>query len=308
MVNHRRILMMSSANNDSSRRAAHNGWVAAMPATFIFLWSSGFIGAKYGLPYAEPFTFLGFRFLIVIVLMLLISFFTRAPWPTDAVTFFHIAVAGLLVHATYLAGVFSSVYHGLPVGILALITGLQPVLTGVFARHLLGEKVIRRQWIGIALGFLGVFLVVFDKLSVSEGDFTGIMFAGIALTGITGGTLYQKKYGGVMDLRSGSVIQFSASAIAIWILAWLFESMKVQWTGEFVFALSWLVLILSIGAISLLMLLIRKGAASKVASLFYLVPPVTALMSFAIFGETLGLIELTGMTIAVAGVALVTKA
>ena len=300
--------MTPSTDNDSPRHVAQNRWVAPMPATFVLLWSSGFIGAKYGLPYAEPFTFLGYRFIVVIILMLLICLLTRTPWPSDGRMFFHIAVAGLLVHATYLAGVFSSVYHGLPVGILALITGLQPVLTAVFARHLLGEKVIPRQWIGIALGFVGVFLVLFNKLSVSEGNLTGICFAGVALIGITAGTLYQKKFGGAMDLRTGAVIQFSASAVVIWILAWLFESMEVQWTAEFVFALSWLVVILSIGAISLLMLLIRRGAASKVASLFYLVPPVTALMSFFIFGEVLGWLQLAGMTTAVAGVALVTKA
>jgi len=300
--------MTSSVNSDSSRRAAPNGWVAAMPATFVFLWSSGFIGAKYGLPYAEPFTFLGYRFIVVIILMLAMCLLTRAPWPSEGRMFFHIAVGGLLVHATYLAGVFSSVYHGLPVGILALITGLQPVLTALFARHLLGEKVILRQWVGIAFGFVGVFLVMFNKLSVSEGSLTGICFAGVALIGITAGTLYQKRFGGAMDLRTGAVIQFSASAIVIWFLAWSFESMEVEWTGEFVFSLLWLVLILSIGAISLLMLLIRRGATSKVASLFYLVPPVTALMSFAIFGETLGWIEVAGMATAVAGVALVTRA
>jgi drug/metabolite transporter (DMT)-like permease len=278
-----------------------------MPATFVFLWSSGFIGAKYGLPYAEPFTFLGYRFIAVIILMLAICLLTRAPWPPNRRMFFHIGVAGLLVHATYLGGVFSSVYYGLPVGILALITGLQPALTAMFARPLLREEVLPRQWVGIALGFIGVFLVLFNKLSVSEGSLTGICFAGVALIGITAGTIYQKKFGGAMDLRTGAVIQFSASAVVIWICAWFFESMHVQWTGEFIFALSWLVLVLSIGAISLLMVLIRRGAASKVASLFYLVPPVTALMSFFIFGETLGWIELSGMAAAVVGVALVTR-
>ncbi len=278
-----------------------------MPATFVFLWSTGFIGAKYGIPYAEPFTFLSVRFSIVIALMLLVCLITRAPWPNSLKATLHIAIAGALVNATYLGGVFASVHHGLPVGISALVPGLQPVLTAMFARHLLGETVNRRQWIGIVIGFIGVMLVVANKIGGPDSNLTGIWFAVVALLGITAGTLYQKKYCGTMDLRSGSVIQFSSSLIIVFLLAVSFESMNVQWTGEFIFALFWLVVVMSVGAISLLMVLIRRGAASKVASLFYLVPPTTALMGFFFFDEALGSLELIGMAAVVTGVALVTR-
>ena len=282
-------------------------WIAAMPATFVFLWSSGFIGAKYGLPYVEPFTFLGIRFVTVAALMLLICFITRAPWPKDRIAFLHVAVCGLLVQATYLGGVFTSIHHGLPTGISALIPGLQPILTAFFARYVLNEILAPRQWLGVVLGFLGVVLVVANKLSLSGDLIASILLAGVSLIGITAGTLYQKKYGGEMDLRSGSVIQFGASAVVMWAFAFTFESREIQWTGEFIFAMFWLVFVMSIGAISLLMLLIRKGAVAKVASLFYLVPPVTAIMGFLMFGETLGFTELAGFAVTVVGVALVTR-
>ena len=282
-------------------------WVAAMPATFVFLWSSGFVGAKYGLPYVEPFTFLGVRFVAVVALMLMICLVTRAPWPKDWISFIHYAICGLLVQATYLGGVFTSIDHGLPAGISALIPGLNPVLTAFFARYVLDEKLSARQWFGVALGFVGVVLVVANKLSLSGDLVAGMLLSGVSLIGITGGTLYQKKYCGPMDLRSGSVIQFSASAIVVWALAFAFETREIQWSNELFFALFWLVFVMSIGAISLLMLLIRKGAATKVGSLFYLVPPVTAVMGFLMFGETLGVTELVGFAATVAGVALVTR-
>jgi len=297
----------NSKSQSGNHKPAANYWVAAMPAMFVFLWSTGFIGAKFGMPYTEPFTFLSARFLLVVGLMLLLSVVTKAPWPTSIMATLHIAIAGALVNAVYLGGVFASLHHGLPVGITALITGLQPILTAIFAVHLLGESVSQRQWLGIAIGFIGVVLVVAPKVGGPDSNLTGLWLAVIALFGITAGTLYQKKFCAEMDLRSGSVIQFSCSLIIISLLAVYFETLEIQWTGEFVFALFWLVFILSIGAISLLMVLIRRGAAAKVASLFYLVPPVTALMSFFIFDEALGLTELIGMAAVVAGVALVTR-
>jgi drug/metabolite transporter (DMT)-like permease len=298
---------MSDSRQNNTQKIGANYWIVAMPAAFVFLWSTGFIGAKYGMPYAEPFTFLSARFVIVIALMLGLSIITKAPWPKDVKTVMHIAIAGALVNAMYLGGVFSSVHDGLPVGISALITGLQPVLTAMFASRLLGETVTKRQWLGIVLGFIGVVMVVANKISGPEANLTGILFAVIALFGITAGTLYQKKYCAAMDLRSGSVIQFSSSLVIIFLLAIFFEPLQIQWSGEFIFSLFWLVVVLSVGAISLLTLLIRRGAASKVASLFYLVPPVTALMSFFIFDEALGPFELIGMAAVVAGVALVTR-
>ena len=215
------------------------------PFLFVFLWSTGFIGAKYGLPYAEPLSFLLTRYGFVIALMLLIALATRAPWPKQPAQWLHIGISGVLVHAIYLGGVFVAIKHGLPAGVTALVVGMQPLLTAFGAGWLLGEKVSGRQWGGLALGFVGVGLVVSGKF----GDAAlGPMLipALIALLGITAGTLYQKRFCAKFDLRSGSVIQFVPTAVVTAIAIALFEDFRIEWTGQFVFALGWLVLVLSI--------------------------------------------------------------
>ncbi len=282
-------------------------WIAAAPVLFVLLWSTGFIGAKLGLPHAEPFTFLLWRFVIVTALMAAVSVATRAPWPDTWAQAGRIAVTGLLVQGTYLGGIFASIHAGLPAAVAALIGGLQPLLTAIAAGPFLGERVTGRQWAGLVLGLGGVTLVLGDRITLEGTGLAGIAFAFVALFGITAGTLYQKRHGEGMDLRTGSVIQFAACIVPAAVLAVWLETMEVAWTGEFVFALAWLVLALSLGAISLLMLLIRRGAAAKVASLFYLVPPVTAVLAYFIFGETLSVVALGGMAVAVVGVALVTR-
>ena len=280
-------------------------WIAAMPALFVFLWATGFIGGKYGAPYAEPFTFLGWRFSIVLALFVAISLVMRAPWPRSWALAGHIAVSGVLVHAVYVGGVFSSLKLGLSTGVSALIVGMQPVLTAIIAVWLLKERVRPRQWLGLALGFAGLVLVVGGKIGAAE--LNSVWPSVVALLGITIGTLYQKRYCTSMDLRTGSVIQFAASSAAMWLLAFAFETREVEWSPHFIFALGWLVIVLSLGAISLLMALIRRGVASKVASLFYLTPPITAVMGYLMFGEQLGLAELVGMGVAASGVYLVIK-
>lgn len=278
----------------------------AYPLLFVFLWSTGFIGAKFGLPYAEPLSFLLTRYGLVIGLMLAIALIMRAPWPKDPAQWLHIGVSGVLVHAFYLGGVFVAIAHGLPAGITALVVGMQPLLTACSAGWLLGEKVSARQWGGLALGFVGVGLVVSGKF----GDAAlGPMLwpAVVALLAITAGTLYQKRFCASFDLRTGSVIQFVPTAIVTAIAVALFEDYRIDWTGEFLFALGWLVLVLSLGAISLLNLLIRSGSAVNVASLFYLTPPTTALIAWAVFGETLAPVAVVGMAVAVAGVWLVAR-
>ncbi len=278
-----------------------------MPAVFVFLWSTGFIGAKFGLPFAEPFSFLAVRMAIVAVLLNLIALAFKAPWPKNLRSVLHVAVAGLLVQGAYLGGVFASIDAGLSAGLSALIVGLQPALTACVVGPLLKERVTPRQWLGVLLGFVGVVLVVANRIEVGGGAWTGIGLAAIALLGITAGTLYQKRFCADMDLRSGSAIQFTVTCLAMTGLAFALESREIQWTGEFVFAVAWLVVVLSLGAVTLLYILIKRGAAAKVASLFYLVPPVTALMAFFLFDERLGAQELIGMGIVVAGVALVTR-
>ncbi|MBL4614739.1 MAG: DMT family transporter [Magnetovibrio sp.] len=278
-----------------------------MPAMFVLLWSTGFIGAKLGLPYAEPFTFLFLRFVILTIILSLVAVAFRAPWPRSWAELGHLSLVGLLVHGAYLGGVFSAIYAGVPAGIAALIVGLQPLLTGVGAGLFLGENVTRRQWLGLGLGLVGVVLVLGDKLSLDIDNLYGVGYAVIALISITVGTLYQKRHGNTTDLRSGSAIHFAVACVPMAIMAWLFESREVVWSSEFIFALGWLVVVLSLGAMTLLLLLIRRGAAAKVASLFYLTPPVAAVFAWALFDETLGPLAMVGMGIAVIGVALVTK-
>jgi drug/metabolite transporter (DMT)-like permease len=276
----------------------------AYPLLFVFLWSTGFIGAKYGLPYAEPLSFLLTRYLLVVALMTAIALLTRAPWPAERAQWGHIALSGVLVHGVYLGGVFVAIDQGLPAGVTALVVGMQPLLTACGAGVLLGERVTARQWGGLLLGLLGVGLVVSGKLG--EGALGPMLLpAVLALLGITAGTLYQKRYCARFDLRTGSVIQFLPTALLSGLAVVFFEDYRVEWTGDFIFALAWLVLVLSLGAISLLNLLIRNGSAVNVASLFYLTPPCTALVAWTIFGETLTLAALLGMAVAVSGVYLV---
>lgn len=276
-----------------------------MPLVFVFLWSTGFIGAKFGLPHAPPISFLLLRFALVVALMLPITLVFRARWPKSPQQVVHIAVSGVLLHGGYLGGVFAAIYFGMSAGLVSLIVGLQPVLTAFAAAPILGERVSRRQWLGLLLGLGGVALVVLQKITMSGLAVLPISLALIALISITMGTLYQKRYCAPFDLRSGSVIQFVAAGLALLPFGLLFETMRVEWAQEFIFALAWLALVLSISAISLLTLLIRRGAATTVASLFYLTPPTTALLAYVLFGETLTGIALGGMALAIAGVALI---
>lgn len=298
---------MTDASRAASSSRPESPITAAMPALFVLLWSTGFIGAKFGLPYAEPATFLLLRFVLVTAVLVAAAMVVRAPWPTSWSAAGHIALAGLLIQGVYLGGVFAAIDHGIPAGVAALIVGLQPLLTAVAAGPYLGERVTGRQWLGLVIGLVGVALVVGEKLSLDLDYVTGVGFAVTALLGITVGTLYQKRHGGSMDLRTGSAVQFAASAVLMLIAALAFETMHITWTGEFVFALLWLCFVLSLGAITLLYLLIRRGAAAKVASLFYLVPPVTATFAYILFGETLGVMAILGMVLTVIGVALVTR-
>ena len=276
------------------------------PFFFVFLWSTGFIGAKFGLPHAEPLSFLLVRYLLVISLLGAVVLVTRAPWPARR-DWLHIGVSGLLVHALYLGGVFVAIAHGLPAGVTALVVGMQPLLTAATAGWLLGERVVARQWLGLALGFVGVALVLASRFTLATELGPQLLPALLALLGITAGTLYQKRFCPRFDLRSGALIQFVPSALLTALAVVLFEDFRIDWSGEFVFALGWLALVLSLGAISLLNLLIRSGSAVNVASLFYLTPPTTALIAWLLFGESLSLTAGLGMALAAGGVYLVAR-
>ncbi len=294
--------------NDRRRLpASADAWMVAAPAVFVLLWSTGFVGARLGLPYAEPLTFLLLRFACVCVVLLLAAIVLRSPWPSSWREIRRIAYVGLMIHGLYLGGVFSAIKLGVPAAIAALIVGLQPVLTALAAGPYLGERLRGRGWLGLGLGLLGVVLVLAEKLSFEGADLYGIAFALVALLGMTAGTLYQKRHGGGMNLITGSFVQFAAVGLAYLPVALVFESMRIDWTGDFVFALVWLTLVLSIGAISLFHLMIRRGAAAKVASLFYLTPAVTAVLAYMIFGDTLPSLAIAGMLVGAIGVYLVTR-
>ncbi len=276
-----------------------------LPAVFVLLWSTGFIGARLGLPHAEPLTFLSLRYAAVIAVMLPLALLAGARWPKTAQEARHIAISGLLIQGGYLGGVFSAIHAGMSPGVAALIVGLQPLLTAAAAGQVLGETVVRRQWLGLTLGFAGVALVVWQNISLLGMSTASLLLALIALASITCGMLYQKRYCPSFDARSGLVIQFAAALALTLPIAAAAETMVVTWTAEFMIALAWLVLVLSAGTTSLLFRLIKRGAATSVTSLFYLTPAVTAVMAWLMFDETLSATALAGMAIAVAGVALV---
>jgi drug/metabolite transporter (DMT)-like permease len=287
--------------NDS--RSLSDVAIFCAPALFVVLWASGFVGAKLGLPYAEPMTFLAIRMGAVVVLIAIVTAVTRPVWPNSAGVV-HSIITGLLVHGCYLGGVFFSIDHKLPAGLSALVVSLQPVLTSTLANRLLGEPVAFRQWLGLGLGLLGVYFVVHDRAS-GEAPVIAWIGATVALIGMTAGTLYQKRFGAVIDWRPGFLIQYAAACILFSILAFVFETRAVQWTAEFAIAVAWLVFALSFGAVWLLYFLIRRQAATRVVSLFYLTPPFTALMAWLMFGETLSGLAIVGMAVCAAGVALV---
>lgn len=287
-------------------------WLAAMPWLFVVLWSTGFIVAKYGLPYAEPMTFLFLRFAGVVVLMAPFIVMARVPLPRtangaiDRVRIGHIAVSGLLLQAGYLGGVWAAIKLGMPAGLSALIVGMQPVLTAMVATRM-GERVRFLQWLGLILGLVGVGLVVSSKLSTIGLSVTSLGLAVGALVSITAGTLYQKHFCPMFDLRMGAVIQFGASAVACLPFMFAFETREVHWNLALVASLAWSIVALSLGAISLLFLLIRRGAAMRVSSLMYLTPPTTAVMAWMLFGERFSPVAAAGMAVAAVGVALVIR-
>ena len=280
--------------------------IAAAPALFVLLWSTGFIGARYGLPYIEPLTFLAVRMVFAVVIMAGIALAGGARWP-DANEVGHSLVAGSLVHGLCLGGVFTAISQGVPAGISALVLGLQPIMTSTLANRFTGENVTRLQWVGLALGLVGVLLVLHDRNIMLAGSVLGWVASFSSLIGITLGTLYQKRYCGDIDWRTGNLIQYAGAGVLFTLGAFAFETREIHWTGELIFAMAWLVLVLSVAAVGLMYWLIRRSPATGFASLFYLVPVVTAFFAFILFDERLDPISLLGMVICAGGVALVNR-
>ena len=280
--------------------------IATAPALFVLLWSTGFIGARLGLPYIEPLTFLAVRMVLAVLIMAAIALAGGAGWPsTNEVG--HSLVAGSLVHGLGLGGVFTAISQGVPAGISALIVGLQPIVTSTLANRFMGEKVTPLQWIGLALGLVGVLLVLHDRSILLAGSVLGWVASFLSLMGLTLGTLYQKQYCGGIDWRAGILIQYIGVGILFTLGAFAFESREINWTGELIFAMAWLVLVLSIAAVGLLYWLIRRSAATGFASLFYLVPVVTVFFAYILFDERLDSISILGMVVCASGVALVNR-
>jgi len=282
----------------------HEAWVRLVPLAFIIIWSSGYVVARFGLPYAPPLYFLCARYVGVIAFMGALSVLGRARWPNSWTAAGHIAIAGLAIQAGYLGAVWCAIGLGMPAGLAALIVNTQPILTAVIS-GMLGERVSMRQWSGLILGFLGVVLVVSNRISTGGLTAGAIALALFGLFSITLGTLYQKHFCPVFDLRAGQVIQFAASLAVTLPLAMLFETPHIAFTVNFCLAYGWSVLVLSGGGISLLFLMIRHGRATEVTSYFYLVPPVTALMAYLMFGEVFTRAALVGLVLTSVAVALV---
>jgi drug/metabolite transporter (DMT)-like permease len=277
----------------------------AAPAIFVVLWSTGFVVTKYVLNNAEPLTYLAIRMAVVVVIMAVIVAVARPQWP-DRSGVAHSVVSGILVHGFYLGGTAVAIAHSIPAGLSALIPGLQPILTSTLANRWLGERVTPLQWTGLLLGLAGVVLILHDRPMSGETGW-GWLASGVSLVSITLGTLYQRRFCNKIDWRAGNLVQYVAVTIFFAVGAALFEDRVVHWTREFVLSVAWLAVVLSIGSIGLLYWLIRRSAATSVASLFYLVPAVTALMAFVLFGERLDPVAIAGMIACAAAVFLVNR-
>lgn len=292
------------------RGAATMGVTATLPLfpiLFILMWSSGYVAGKLALPWAGPFTLLFLRFGVAALVLLGIALLTRAPWPRDWRQLGHLVMVGLLIQALQFSGLYSGLKLGVSAGVAALVIGTMPLFTALGASVFLGERVAGRQWVGLVAGLAGVILVVADKIGAGGAGAAGYGAIGLALCGIVLGTLYQKRYCAGMDLRSGGCVQLAVAAlVALWPALW-FEGLRVAWTPALVLASGWLSLVNSIGATSLLFFMMRKGEASRVASLFYLVPGVTALMAWVVLGETLGTVALAGFIVTAGAVHICTR-
>ena len=297
---------MPTAETDRQRAL-----VQAMPWVFVLIWSTGFVVARFGMPHAPPMSFLALRYALSFLCFVVWIVLARVDWPNGRAQWLHLAVVGVLIHAAYLGGVWSAVKAGLGAGTVALLVGLQPVLTAIWTAATASgssqARVSSRQWFGLALGLVGLTLVVWRKLGGGEVTAVNLSLAVFALVGITVGTLYQKRFVAPCDVRSASAVQLLAAFVVTAPLAAL-EAEPIVWHPHMVGAMAWSVLALTLGGSSLLYMMLQRGAATRVTSLMYLVPPCTALMAWVLFGESFTPQMLLGMFLTVSGVALVVRA
>jgi len=278
------------------------------PGLFVFLWSTGFIGVKYGIPYAPPFYFIAIRMAIAACLLFIAISFLRKSQPITRAIIWPSTLIGLTLHGAYLGGCFFAVSRGMPAGVAALIVSLQPVLVSLFAAKYLNEPLKARAVLGLTLGLVGLFVVVSPRINMTGANAISLVAVAasvIGLLGGTSGTILQKKYGGAIPTLAGTSIQYAATALVLLVLALLFEEPNITWSAEFIGAMTWLVLALSFGAILLLFFLLSQGSAASVSSLYYLVPAVTAIIAYFLFDEHISTLSLIGTAITVVGVWLV---
>ncbi|WP_285414485.1 DMT family transporter [Variovorax sp. efr-133-TYG-130] len=286
--------------------ARNAGWLRAMPGVFVLIWSTGFIVARYGMPYAPPLKFLAVRYALSLACFGFWVALARVAWPKQRAQWGHLAVTGILMQAGYLGGVWAAVHEGMGAGLVALLVGIQPVLTAVWM-SLNGGRISKRQWGGLALGFAGLVLVVSRKLG--QGGEVSALTMGLALmalVSITAGTLYQKRFVAPCDVRSASAVQMAAALLVTLPFAAL-EPQHIEWNLQSGGAMAWSVLALSLGGSSLLYMLIQRGTATAVTSLLYLVPPCTAVMAWLLFSEPITLVTVLGIALTAVGVSLVVR-
>jgi len=280
---------------------------AYMPGVFVLIWSTGFVVARFGMPHAPPMRFLAWRFALSVVAFAVWVLLSRAAWPKGRQQWLHLAVVGVLMHAAYLGGVWSAVKLGIGAGTTALIVGLQPVLTALWVSASGQEhRIAARQWLGLGLGLAGLVLVVWNKLGHGEVTGHNLALCLMALLAITIGTLYQKRFVAPCDVRSASLVQLLAAFVVVLPLA-LLETEPIDATPALLGAMAWSVLVLTLGGSSLLYLMVQRGAATRVTSLMYLVPPCTALLAWLLFDELLTALVLAGLALTALGVGLVVR-
>ena len=277
-----------------------------MPAVFVGIWSTGFVVARLAMPHAPPLSFLTWRYALSLLAFVLWVRIAGVRWPQGRVQWGHLAVSGALMHAGYLGGVWAAVRAGIPAGTVALIVGLQPLLTAVWVSGRGQQQVLALQWLGLLLGLAGLSLVVWHKVALGEVTAFNLALSLLALASITAGTLYQKRHVQPVDVRSGNAVQLGAALLLTWPLAWL-EPGQVAWVPDVMLAMAWSVLALTLGGSSLLMMLLQRGAATRVSSLMYLVPPCTAVLAWLLFEEAMSMASWAGMGLCALGVWLVLR-
>jgi drug/metabolite transporter (DMT)-like permease len=281
-----------------------------IPPAFVFLWSTGFVAARLVAGHAEPFTFLIWRFAIAGLVLAGVAYLAKIEWPRAPLALATPMAAGILIHGSYLGAIFWSVDHGLPAGISALIASLQPILTAALARPLLGERVSLKRWCGVAAGAFGAVLVILPKLGLAGSGAVPALPAaicGLGMVSLTFGTFFQKRYGGALDARAGTALQYAGACLALLPLALIFEQGRIEPIPQVMIGLAWSIFGMSIAAILMLLHMIRKGAVAAVSSLFFLVPALSSLMTYAFFDERLGLVQILGLGLAVIGVSIASR-